>query len=249
MKKQYKNPPIEEAIVEFHFVPGHGSEWDLIIPGKLHEHPDIKTQYPSEPRVQKLFIPTIQSMPGQPSSPTVQIAQRVQFLNDDGSRLVSVGPNVLSVNVLRPYDGWEQFRSRIEKALHAYTEVAQPIGVKRVGVRYLNKIVVPERDITIKKYTQYILAAGNGLPVQVEGFWNRVIYKYNPFLTLVLNQLKIEAPEGQSAFGLDLDVSWEGAEAKSLDEIIEVVNDLHEREGAAFEAIITDATRELFDGE
>ena len=44
----------------------------------------------------------------------------------------------------------------------------------------------------------------------------------------------------------DLDVIWEGDEAKSIDSVMELVDDLHEREGKAFEAIITDATRKLF---
>ena len=53
MRKKYKNPPIEEAIVEFRFVPGQ--EWNLTIPGKLHEHPRIKSQYPGKPRTQKIL--------------------------------------------------------------------------------------------------------------------------------------------------------------------------------------------------
>jgi len=38
-REPYKNPPIEEALLELQFVPGQ--EWDLTIPGKLHQHPAI----------------------------------------------------------------------------------------------------------------------------------------------------------------------------------------------------------------
>jgi hypothetical protein len=42
-RRQYKNPPIEEALAEFRFVPRQ--EWDLTIPGKIHQHPNIRDAY------------------------------------------------------------------------------------------------------------------------------------------------------------------------------------------------------------
>lgn len=244
MRKKYKNPPIEEAVVEFRFA--LESESDLTIPGKLHEHPNIKRQYPGRPRTQKLLEPVI---PAGSDQPVVREGVRVQLVNDNGNRLISLGLNVLSVNVLRPYDGWDQFQPRVETALRAYTDVAQPTGISRIGVRYINKIIVPRNDIKIEDYIQYHLPAGSGLPTQLVGFWNRIEYKYDEFVKLLFNQVKVEAPEGQTAFVLDLDVYWEATEAISLDSIMKIVDDLHKREGEAFEAIITDATRELFDGE
>ena len=78
------------------------------------------------------------------------------------------------------------------------------------------------------------------------GFMNRVEFLYDDTVKLLLTQASVEAPEGQSAFLLDLDLIWESNAAKGLDAIMTVVDDLHEREGAAFEAIITDAAREVF---
>ena len=34
-RRQYKNAPIQEALCEFHFVPG--PEWDVTVVGKLHD--------------------------------------------------------------------------------------------------------------------------------------------------------------------------------------------------------------------
>ena len=245
VKRRYKNPPIEEALVEVRFAPA--DEWDLTIPGKLHEHRDIKKEYQGKPRTQKVFEAALQAGPGQP--PNLAIHEgvgRIQLINEAGNRLISLGPGVLSVNMLRPYDGWGLFRPRIETALRAYNEVAAPTGVTRLGVRYINKIVSPREKDPMDYFTCGPPRAP-GLPRKMAGFMSRVEFVYDDGVKLLLTQASIDAPEDQSAFLLDLDLIWESAEARNLDEIMAVIDGLHEREGAAFEAIITDAAREMFD--
>jgi uncharacterized protein (TIGR04255 family) len=248
MRTEYKNPPIEEAVVEFHFVPGQ--EWDYTIPGKLHEHPDIKKQYPGKPRTQKIYEAELKS--GSEQSPKVNLREgvaRIQLVDQDARRLISLAPDVLSVNILRPYEGWEHFRPRIEVALRAYSEIAQPTGVSRLGVRYINKIVLPGSDIDFGSYFRYQLPSAPDLPSKRAGFLCRVEYVYYDEMKLLLTLARVDAPNGQSAFLVDLDVVCESTEALSLDSIMEVVDDLHGREGKAFEAIITDAAREVFNAE
>ena len=246
MGRKYKNAPIEEALVEFCFVPGQ--EWDLTIPGKLHQHPAIKDQYPGKPRTQKIVEAALQTDPGQPPNLAVRGGvSRIQLVDESGNHLISMGSDVLSVNVLRPYDGWEQLRPRIDTALQAYAEVAGPSGVSRVGVRYINKIILTEREIDLGTYFRCGPLSIPELPKKMAGFMNRIEFLYDDTVKLLLTQASVEALEGQSAFLLDLDLIWESTEARGLDAIMAVVDDLHEREGAAFEAVITDAAREVFD--
>ena len=248
MGKKYRNPPIEEAVVEFRFVPGQ--EWDLTIPGKLHEHPDIKNRYPGKPRTQKSLEAAYRAEPDQPPNLAVREGiARIQLVDLDGRHLISLGADVLSVNILRPYDGWGQFRPRIETALRAYLEVAKPTGVSRVGVRYINKILLPGNEIDIGTYFMSGFSSPPELPSKMVGFMSRVEYLYQDGVKLLLTHATVDAPERYSAVLMDLDVIWEGAEVKDLDRIMEIVDDLHEREGKAFEAIITDALREVFNGE
>ena len=79
-RRRYKNPPIEEALVEFRFAPGQ--EWDLTIPGKLHEK--VKDSYPGKPRQQKLLQAAVQAVQGQPPGFTLQEGiMRVQLVDAD----------------------------------------------------------------------------------------------------------------------------------------------------------------------
>ncbi len=187
MRRRYRNPPVEEALVEFRFVPGQG--WDPTLPGKLHQHAAIKSVYTGKPRTQKI----------------------------------------------------------VEAALEADAEVAEPGGVLRVGVRYINKIVLPDQEVELKTWFRCGPPTVPELPGKIAGFVSRVEFLYPDAVKLLLTQASIDTPEEPSAFLLDLDVLWDGGEAQLPDAIMTVVDDLHERVGSAFEAIITDAAREIFD--
>ncbi len=134
-RRRYRNPPIIEAVCEFHFAPGLG--WDPTLPGKLHA--ELSNDYPGTPRHQKNVELGVQFREGSPHN--FQFGEglrKVQLITKDEKRIVGVGPNVLSVHMLRPYQnprdsdkiGWDEFRPRISRALSAYWEVLQPQGVK-----------------------------------------------------------------------------------------------------------------------
>ena len=232
--------------MEFRFAPGQ--EWDLTIPGKLHQHELIRNEYSGKPRQQNAIEASLRIGEEQPFS--VQMREgigRLQLVSEDAKRLLSLGPDVLSVNVLRPYDNWEQFRPRVEAALNAYRDVARPKAVERIGVRYINKIVLPSTEIELATYFRLGPLTVEDLPKRMVNFMNRSEYVYDDGLKLIITLASIASPEGSTAFLLDLDVILEGGEPLSLDEVMDTVDDLHDREGIAFEATITEKTREVFD--
>lgn len=244
VRRRYKNPPIEEALVEFRMAPGQ--EWDLTIPGKLHEK--VKDAYPGKPRQQKLLQASFQAVQGQPAGFAVQEGiGRVQLIDAEAKKLLSLGPDVLSINVLRPYDGWEHFKPRVERALRSYVEVSGAERVSRIGVRYINRVDLAAVAVDLATHFCCGPAVPPGLPTRVGGFLNRAELVYEDDVKLVVTFATIDAPAGSSAFLLDLDVIWEGSEPLGIDAALAKVDDLHEREAEAFEAHITDTTRGVFD--
>ncbi len=251
-RRRYKNPPVEEALCEFRFKPGQA--WDLTIPGKLQAA--FGDEYVGKPQEQRVFQVGLQVQGDKPSN--LQFGEglaRVQLVTGDGKRMVGVGPDVLSIHMLRPYQdprepgrgGWEEFRPRIETALEAYSEVAQPVGVIRVAIRYINRIVIPQGTVRIEQYLKSALPEVDGLPNHVTNFMSRVDYMYQDDVRIVLSQGSIDAPPDQVSFLLDLDVIWEKTEPVDESRALMIAEDLRDRERAAFEAVITDKSRELFD--
>lgn len=250
-RRRYRTPPIEEALCEFRFVPG--DEWDPTMPGKLHAKLD--NAYPGKPTQQVLARVDVQLAEGKPFRVQYQRdADKVQFHSEDGTRLVGVGEDTLSVHMLRPYQspergeraGWEEFRCRISTALGAYWTVAKPVGVRRVSVRYVNKIMMPS-NAEVGDYLHCALPKIGSLPDSVLGLASRVEYCYEDGAHLVLSQGTAFDPSRQPAVLLDLDVIWESESRLSVDRALEMVQSLRDREREAFEAVITDKAREIFD--
>ncbi len=147
--RRYRNPPIEEALCEFRFQPDQ--DWDLTIPGKLHAK--LSDEYAGKPQQQMAVEVGLEAQGGRPSKLKYDEGlARVQLVTENGQRMVGVGPDVLSVHMLRPYSGWTEFQPQISEALNAYWMVAQPTGVSRIGVRYINKIIASQTPVEVESY-------------------------------------------------------------------------------------------------
>ena len=253
-RRRYRNPPIDEAVCEFRFHPSQ--DWDLTIPGRLHGR--ISDDYPGKPRQQKVFEAKLEAQGGRPPSMTYgEGLAKVQLVTEDGTRMVGVGHDVLSVHMLRPYQqpnapeqsGWDEFRPRVARALEAYWEVTEPLGVGRIGIRYINKIIIPEQAIEVADYFVSAPPDVSGVPDRMSGFASRVEYVYDDEVRLVLTQGTAPAPSGHVGFLLDIDVIWESEHPVGRDKALIKAEDLRTREREAFEALITDKARELFDAD
>ena len=244
----YSNPPVVEALCEFRFEPAE-DDWDLTVPGKLHAALDDEySGRPSDRAVLQASIDTDDEGQG------VNITQsnRVMLPNGDGTRLIGIGPGVLSVHMLSPYHhpdatspgGWSEFEPRIQVALGAYWDVAGPSGVVRTGLRYVNRIVTSESDAS-----QYLVGAPGTpaeLPVRVTGFLSRAEHAYDDGANIRIVQGYNSTPDGERGFLLDLDAFRVSDPALDKMAALSMVGDLHDRELVFFEALITDTARSLF---
>ena len=77
--------------------------------------------------------------------------------------------------------------TRIVAALEAYRKVASPNRVNRVGVRYINKILVPLASVRVEDYLKCAYIEIDGLPEQYVNFISRVEYVYDDGARLVLS--------------------------------------------------------------
>ncbi|MCY4305712.1 MAG: TIGR04255 family protein [Aestuariivita sp.] len=250
-RHRYKNPPIEEAICEFHFSPGQ--EWDYTIPGKLHTA--LSEDYAGKPREQKIVQVGLETQEGK--SPNLRYGEglaKVQLVTKDGKRMIGVGPDVLSIHMLRPYQssahpdqsGWDEFYPRIHEAIEAYWKVSEPKAVIRIGLRYINKIEIPRNKAKVEDYLECAPPNVSGLPGHINNFMSRAEYNYQDSVQLVILQGSIEISQNSLGFLLDLDVIWQDAEPITKQDALMKVSELRAREREAFEAVITDKARELF---
>jgi uncharacterized protein (TIGR04255 family) len=250
-RHRYKKPPIEEAVCDIQFAPG--TDWDPTMPGLLFEK--LKGTYGEKPREQQLVEAQLQSPTGEGSS-TLQHRygkMRVQLLAEKGTRIVGISQDQLSVHMLRPYTKWEDFRPRIMDAMKAYREVALPEGVTRIGLRYINRIVINESDPQLHKYFEIPPRFPKVEPVtKILAFFNRKESEYlDKPIRIVVTFADVEPRQSEkSSYILDLDIIWMRADDPiPFDELPDVIEDMKTRHRQVFESLITDETRKMFDGD
>lgn len=244
MKAQQKNYPILEAICEFRFDPR--SRWDMTFPGLIYAA--LRAQFPK--RKQRRIV-SGQLAPG-PQGPVqeVKVVDRMQLYTEAEDALVQVNDHLMSVNVLAPYPSWEEFKPLIQRGLATYCEVCSPNGLQRVGLRYINRIVIPGTRADLDSYFDFRPYVGGSLPPNLKEFACRVVIPYENMKGLLSLQIRSEAPnEGGLPVVLDLDLFTEDPAVAALDSAVDWVEGAHTELDGVFRACITDETRALFSRE
>jgi len=241
MHRRYKSPAVVEVVCEFRFVPSE--PWDLAVPGLIYDR--LRKDLPTRRPVRRLE--TSDRRQGDQLSHEIRVRPVIRFLSRDEKRFAQVGPDLLSVNHLAPYPGWGEYCPLIESCYSAYGQVANPKGLSRIGLRYINHIEFPEERGNMKQYFQFLPYLGPELPKLYGSFRVGVDFPLGPDNRDVLRlQLGSSKPgeEGRSAVALDLDYYLVQPEAVSTDDALHWVEDAHVALREVFEASITDRLRE-----
>lgn len=243
MGRLYEKPPLVEAVCELRFHPE--PDWDWTIPGLLY--PKICDEFPKKRERPRYQLALDQGRDDQKRSVQGQITQWIQFLREDETALVQVGPRILTVNKLKPYDDWRSFRGLIERVWKAYREVVSPDAIDRVGLRYINRIEIPDPQVEIESYLGAVPRIPDSLPQLYASWLQRTeipLLDDNGMLVIQTGSAR-ETDESCSIFMLDLDLR-SAFEAIQLDTVMGWIERAHSRIEEGFEACITDKTRELF---
>jgi uncharacterized protein (TIGR04255 family) len=242
---KYAKPPIVEVVCEFRFVPG--APWDSAIPGLVYAH--LRGDFPKRRMFRSLESQVSPSEGG--IQQQIHLAERVQFLREDEKAFVQVGPDFLAINHLAPYPSWEGVRPLIQQAFNAYREVAKPTGLRRIGLRYINRIEFPTKPVHFSEFLNFYPHTGAVLPGGIADFVFGVV---SPFeqerdaLRLQLNCAEMSGVDLLAAL-LDLDYFLARSQAITMDEALGWVDVAHDHVLTTFEACLTERSRAMFEPE
>ena len=239
-KTVYKNSPIVEAVCEFKFDPS--SEWDLTIPGLLY--PKLENDFPKK---RARATGKIQIRDDQAELSRTAIAQ---FLSEDEKAFVQVYPHTLSVNVLTPYPSWKKFGCWIRDAYSKYIQLAEPKGISRIGLRYINVIALRniEGALSINEYLKIGPTGPPEYSETVSSFNMTMEFDHEgerDRLRVALSSVPSEQ-EGEVKLRLDLDYYLNKPDSVELGSATEWVEAAHSHVEDIFEASIQDKLRDKF---
>jgi len=150
--KQFKKPPLIEVFCEFFFETAAGVEWDSFIVPTFYRK--VRKDFPTRQRMSTVGfqlmmgvgVPPPQMQSVGPPTP------RHRFISENGKTLVQLGDNLLVVNQLPPYYGWERFEPTVMQCFRLYTQLWKPEKVARAAVHYIDKVDIPSLDVGIEEY-------------------------------------------------------------------------------------------------
>lgn len=248
MRRIYEHPAIVEALCEFRFAPSQ--PWDWTVPGLFYR--EVESEFPIRRQFNPFEIGIEARVNAEQNAPLVQNiltnVERMQFVRKDERALMQVGPDLVSVNHLKPYSNWEMFKGMINRALDVYRQVANPRAISRIGLRYINRLEFPEQQsVNIENFLRAMPTVPEDIPQVFMSWAQRAEIPFEQKNGLLVLQSSSVREQGQKnvAFLLDLDFITLQAEAVSLDSAMEWVQIAHDEVEKTFEACITDEARQL----
>jgi len=242
--RKYRKPPVVEALCEIYFA---GSNWDETVPGGFYDR--VKDNFPvkRQREIQEAQVAFAGS--GEAAASVRRLPPWMQFLSEKGDRLIQLARDLLVVNQLQPYPSFEDWEPVIYSALDVYRDLAQPKGVARLGMRYINRVVIPEPVILMEDYfTVY-----PHLPRAMGEEHGRFMVRFEVPAPKRGHSVLVtfgSAPSHESneiVHMLDLYDIFKPVDMLPLDQIPMEVQTAHENVEAAFEGSITERLRQLFD--
>ncbi len=243
MQKKYANPPIVEALCEFQFI--STEEWDMTIPGLIYER--IKESFPEKKQTLSIGIQMHPTEKGIEHSIEL-VTPKIQFIKKDKTALIQIAPDLLVVNQLKPYPTWGNFKKMILDNFRIYKAIANPKGLKRISLRYINIFEFQDNKIELQNFFKFYPSIPEDLPKIYGPFLIKVEFPYDTDSeTLVLSLgTTISAKKDVTDLLLDIDYGTTKPESISFDEIPDWLDKAHDRIERAFEACITNNLKEKF---
>ena len=225
----YPNPTLVEALCEVHLRLGPERPWRPTTASELYKR--IQDRYPTFEPINELGVQI--SFGSQGVIPQVAAPRtRMKFTHRDRPVLLQLSEQVLTLNVLKPYPGWAVMREELLKIWPPVLQVLEPIAVRRIGLRYINRIEKTSNDEKAGawlKSTDYIprsiLLSVSGSALRVEC---RVNSEDHVILTLVDQPPQRSEDRGTLIFDIDRirESEMEPTEASILDVIEQLHNDV-----------------------
>jgi uncharacterized protein (TIGR04255 family) len=241
MTSPYKRPPITEAIIEVRIV----TALDMATLDKMQKR--YLEDYPAPPQ----SLMNVDFEVGELTK-IKQEFESYRLTAADGAGIVAVGPSRLATSRLPPYEGWDLFAARARKNWEIWKKVAGWREIRRIGVRYLNRIDIPSppnQPITLDEYLTVSprLPAIAGFPPMNHFAVNAQAPLGKDGCNLILNVGNVASPLVDTvSFLLDLDLSLDTNLPRNDEALWGFVDRMRQHKNAVFEACITDKTRSLF---
>jgi uncharacterized protein (TIGR04255 family) len=240
-RKHYSNAPITEAVINIQAQLSPEIKLDIL----SQMYSSIEAEYPKREDMLVLQGEMIVSTSVGAKASQSHIGYRV--ISSDEKHICQLRLDGFTFSRLAPYDCWETFRDEAKRLWSIYNSLTNPQSINRLGLRYINRIDIPLPFGDLQEYLKTFPEVSADLSQGLSGYFMQLqIPQDNLAGMLVLNQAIVPPPtEEIISILLDLDFFVEQNISNSDTGIWDILEQMHTQNNQAFEACITERTREL----
>ena len=244
-RRKYNNPPVQEALCEIFF---SGAAWDSTVPGAFYH--EIEQEYPKKGQLKEVGV-EFSFSERERIAKFLENNDRMQFRKSDGSQIVQIGQNLFVVNQLKPYPRFEEWFPVVKDKFKILMKFVKPAKIEKIGVRYINRIVIPKQIVRMEEYFDIFPELPKRLGDQHGPFMLRleVPAKHPSHRLLVTFATAPATDQNSSVFALDLYDIYEQPITPDIEQVVKIATEGHENIEPAFEGCIKDSLRTIFDEE
>lgn len=240
-QRHYSRAPITEAIIDLRVTLPEGFSVEQL----TDIHALISDHFPTK---EPIHAGSLMLQAG----PNIKIDASRQhhgflFRSEDGLRIFQATLSGFTFNRLAPYKTWEEFRGEARQLWEVYKDICKPSSVIRAAVRFINRLDLPGPALDLKDYLRTVPEVSPDLPQGLSAFFMQLqIPQEDLNCMLIINEAFAPptSPELVSVI-LDFDLFREQIWQSDDEEIWRFLEQLRQRKNQAFEASITERTREL----
>jgi uncharacterized protein (TIGR04255 family) len=240
----FPKAPIVEAVLDIQVEPAEGMNMEQI--GTFFDH--VKGRYP-EKELRAKGSAVIRISPQGPSmdEPSVQPVGHM-YRSSEEKKAVQVRIDGYTFNKFNPYESWGTFSAEARELWRLYVETAKPNRLKRLALRYINRIEIPLPIRDFKDYLLTIPEIAPNLPQSLADFIMRLVVP-NPEIeaTAVINVVMDQSSSAKMLpIIFDIDVFKITNHPGNSEDIWHDFDQLRVFKNEIFFNSITDKAKELF---
>ncbi|MGO8673024.1 MAG: TIGR04255 family protein [Capsulimonadaceae bacterium] len=168
--------------------------------------------------------------------------------SSDTLDVVNIRPNLFTYSRLKPYQSWSKFKSEARSLWCRYIDMAAPLEVTRVALRYVNRLVFPFPFADIRDYMRTIPAVASEIDGAMSSYVLRIVLSQPNGVESIVTQVVEPVVHGASeaVTVLDIDVFSQQTFDPRGEDLWLFTDVLRDRKNQVFFNSLTDKTMELF---
>lgn len=245
MDRQYKKSPITEVLIDIQVDLPEKDNLSLL--KSIQE--EVKDSYP-ELKIKTEWKASFKVQDNKPNFASEASGNSIgyMFSSSNLKKMIQTTLYGYTFNMLQAYPEWNSFKQDAKSGWDIYKKAVKPLRIKRIALKYINKINIISSSIDLKEYFLTTPEIASSLPQGMTEFFMRLVMPDENQNVAIITQTvdKSKPVENNLPIIFDIDVFKIVNLEKDNQEIWDILDNLHKYAVKILEESLTEKTKQLF---